>query len=152
LTDKPTRRDFGSKVAFGSFWAAIATASVGVAKLLMPNVTPEASTRVKLGHPEEFPSGTSKVFADRNLFVFSDDEGIWAISAVCTHLGCVVSRLPDGQFDCPCHGSRFNASGKAFSGPAPRGLDWLAIRRAPNGILYADTALQVPSGTVWRRA
>jgi cytochrome b6-f complex iron-sulfur subunit len=152
LTDKLTRRDLAGRLAFGSFWAATGAALVGMVKLLMPAVMPEASTRVKLGHPDEYPPGTTKVFADKNLFVFSEPDGMYAISAICPHLGCIVSPLPEGQFDCPCHGSKFNARGEVFTGPSPRGLDWLEIHRAPNGILYADTASNVPMGTKWRRS
>lgn len=45
-----------------------------------------------------------------------------AFSAICTHMGCVVA--PSGkQFDCPCHGSEFNAStGDVIRGPATRPL------------------------------
>jgi cytochrome b6-f complex iron-sulfur subunit len=151
LNSKLTRRDLAEKLAFGSFWAAASASLLGIVKLLMPAVMPDAATRTKLGHPEEFPPGTTRIFEDKNLFVFSDDDGIYAISAICTHLGCIVTPLPGGQFNCPCHGSKFNARGEAFAGPAPRGLDWIEIRRAPNGVLYADIASTVSPGTMWRR-
>ena len=149
---KLTRRDFAGRFAFGSFLAASGTAFLGMVKLLIPAVMPDAATRMKLGHPKEYPPGTSRIFPEKNIFVFSEDDGLYAISAVCTHLGCIVKRLDDGQFDCPCHGSKFNLRGETFSGPAPRGLDWIEIRQAPNGLLYADTAVTVPLGTKWRRA
>jgi cytochrome b6-f complex iron-sulfur subunit len=152
LNDKLTRRDFTERLAWGSFWAAAASSIVGMVKLLMPAVMPDAATRMKLGHPEELPPGTTRLFEDKNVFVFSESDGIYAISAICTHLGCIVSRLPDGQFDCPCHGSKFNTQGEVFAGPAPRGLDWIEVRQAPNGVLYADTASTVPPGTKWSRA
>jgi len=149
---KLTRRDFTERLAFGSFWAAAVSSLAGMAKLLMPAVMPDAATRVKLGYPEELPLGTARLFEDKNLFVFSGADGIYAISAICTHLGCIVSRSPDGQFDCPCHGTKFNARGEVFAGPAPRGLEWLEISQAPNGALYADTSSVVPPGTKWSQA
>lgn len=149
MNDKLTRRDLGERLAFGSFWGAIVGAVLGMGKLLMPAVTPEASTRVKLGYPDELPPGTNMIVAEKNLFVASEPDGIYAMSTVCPHLGCIVSRLPGGEFDCPCHGSKFNAAGEVFAGPSPSGLPWVEIRRAPNGVLYADTAATVPSGTKW---
>jgi Rieske Fe-S protein len=49
-----------------------------------------------------------------------DDEGLLhAVSAVCTHLGCLVNFNPsERSWDCPCHGSRFDADGAVLEGPA----------------------------------
>ncbi|MEO1621737.1 MAG: Rieske 2Fe-2S domain-containing protein [Cyanobacteria bacterium J06632_3] len=47
-----------------------------------------------------------------------------AISAVCTHLGCIVGWDADArEFACPCHGSRFDADGAVTRGPAGRSLE-----------------------------
>ncbi len=58
---------------------------------------------------------------------FRDDDGsIRAVSAVCTHLGCLVSFNPaERSWDCPCHGSRFDLDGAVLEGPA---VDDLAPR------------------------
>jgi len=51
-----------------------------------------------------------------------------ALSAVCTHLGCVVQwQEGKGEFLCPCHGGRFSSAGVVLGGPPPRPLESLPI-------------------------
>ncbi len=58
------------------------------------------------------------------LAVYKDDHGqLHAVSAVCTHMGCIVGwNNKDKTWDCPCHGSRYNKDGKVIHGPAPKDL------------------------------
>jgi cytochrome b6-f complex iron-sulfur subunit len=86
---------------------------------------------------------------EANFFVFRDEQGIYAISGVCTHLGCSVGRSPEG-FACPCHGSRFADSGDVTRGPAPRALPWLEVGRAADGQLVVYAENEVPAGTRFR--
>jgi Rieske Fe-S protein len=52
--------------------------------------------------------------------VYRDEQGaVHERSAVCMHLGCIVAWNADEKtWDCPCHGSRYDAFGKVISGPA----------------------------------
>merc|ERR1711998_578504 len=62
---------------------------------------------------------------DPTYIVVSNDGDIgnYGINAVCTHLGCVVPyNSVDKQFQCPCHGSRYDSTGKVVRGPAPLSL------------------------------
>ena len=54
-----------------------------------------------------------------------DDDGVvHAVSARCTHLGCIVSwNDAERSWDCPCHGSRFAVDGSVLEGPAVHDLD-----------------------------
>jgi len=56
---------------------------------------------------------------------YRDDEGaLHTFSHVCTHLGCHVRwNAAEKSFDCPCHGSRFDTSGRVIQGPAVRDLE-----------------------------
>jgi glycine/D-amino acid oxidase-like deaminating enzyme/nitrite reductase/ring-hydroxylating ferredoxin subunit len=60
----------------------------------------------------------------RPIAVHRDEAGqLHAVSAVCTHMGCVVTwNRAEQSWDCPCHGSRFDASGRVLHGPATRAL------------------------------
>jgi Rieske Fe-S protein len=51
---------------------------------------------------------------------FRDDDGsMQTVSAVCTHLGCLVTfNSAERSWDCPCHGSRFAVDGRVIEGPA----------------------------------
>jgi len=59
------------------------------------------------------------------IAVYRDPEGAFhECSAVCTHLGCIVSwNSTEQSWDCPCHGSRFDTTGKLLRGPASEDLE-----------------------------
>jgi cytochrome b6-f complex iron-sulfur subunit len=66
-------------------------------------------------------------------------EGFYAVSAVCTHLGCVTQWKPDAEMiACPCHGSKFKADGTKIEGPAPRPLPHFSISLTADGELLVD--------------
>ena len=57
--------------------------------------------------------------------VYRDEAGdLHAVSARCTHLGCLV-RFNDAElaWECPCHGSRFAVDGSVIQGPANKPLE-----------------------------
>ena len=89
-------------------------------------------TRDRLTKPQATPvseieSGQAKVISvdGRRVAAYRDSEGaLHAVSAVCTHRGCVVDwNAVERSWDCPCHGSRFDPDGHVLQGPAQRELD-----------------------------
>ncbi len=56
---------------------------------------------------------------------YRDEDGtVTLLSPVCTHLGCLVNwNSAEASWDCPCHGSRFTATGKVIGGPAEKPLE-----------------------------
>ena len=98
--------------------------------------------RIALGDPRQFPVDTYTFMEEKNLFVYRDHEGIKAVSAVCTHLGCILEKSTDG-FECPCHGSCYNSQGEVLSGPAPRNLSWYRVSRAADGKIVIDPGTTV---------
>jgi glycine/D-amino acid oxidase-like deaminating enzyme/nitrite reductase/ring-hydroxylating ferredoxin subunit len=81
----------------------------------------------EVGDAGEIAHGEGAILRDglHKLAVFRDEQGaLHAHSAICPHLGCAVRwNGVEGTFDCPCHGSRFDArDGHVINGPANRGL------------------------------
>jgi Rieske Fe-S protein len=60
----------------------------------------------------------------QRIGVSRDARGkLHCVSAICTHLGCQLSfNTAEESWDCPCHGSRFDAEGAVLNGPATRPL------------------------------
>ena len=132
------RRDF---LGLAAAWSAIATvilALFGALRLPIPWAFPESSRRVKLGRLSSFQGVAVTPLPKERLWVFADDKGVYAISAVCTHLGCVVARQENGSFFCPCHGSKFDAAGQVVKGPAPKALAHFELSVSPDGQLVVD--------------
>jgi menaquinol-cytochrome c reductase iron-sulfur subunit len=153
------RRDFLMKLGIGAGVAGLATQAAASLRSLVPNVSYDAPTTVKLGLPAEFPDGL-KFLPDERLFVFRQGNVFHAVSAVCTHLGCTVraealsqpvEKVVEGaplhlthRFLCPCHGSRYGGDGTNESGPAPRPLAWFHLEvSADDGQLVVDLAREV---------
>lgn len=71
---------------------------------------------------EELKPGQGAIMREglSKIAVFRDDMGkIHRRSAVCPHLGCVVSwNACERTWDCPCHGSKYTAEGRVYNGPA----------------------------------
>jgi Rieske Fe-S protein len=84
----------------------------------------EHATGTVLAAAADIPVGGGKIFAAQKVVVTQPAKGSYrAFSAVCTHVGCLVSEVSDGTIDCPCHGSEFAISdGAVVTGPAPSPL------------------------------
>ena len=77
---------------------------------------------------------------DDGFFVIRREDGeVVALSAVCTHKGCLVSPEADGSFKCFCHGSLFSPQGKVLKGPAERDLPRLAMKLDETRRVLVDT-------------
>jgi cytochrome b6-f complex iron-sulfur subunit len=105
--------------------------------------SPSKKFRVSL--PESLAEGVPYIPPGRSVALFRDAKGIYAVSLVCTHLGCIVKPAGD-SFDCPCHGSRFAADGSVQKGPAPRPLPWFKVT-GKGGNYVVDEEAVVPKGT-----
>lgn len=84
---------------------------------------------------EEIAPGDAAIVstAEADIAAFRDEDGqLHAVSAVCTHMGCVVGwNRTDRTWDCPCHGSRFLLTGEVLNGPAVSPLQRMQNRPVP---------------------
>ena len=89
----------------------------------------------EVGSAREIPAGEGAILREggRKLAVYRDDEGgLHALSATCTHLGCVVSwNSAEKSWDCPCHASRFDVNGEVLHGPAMKALQAVLLDGGP---------------------
>ncbi|MFH1762133.1 MAG: Rieske (2Fe-2S) protein [bacterium] len=75
------------------------------------------------------------------FFISRDNEGLYAMSNKCTHLGCRVKQQ-DNVLLCPCHKSSFSLQGIPLSGPAKRPLAYYRIYEGMDNLLFVDKNLK----------
>lgn len=125
-----SRRKFLS-TALGAVVAVFsASALVPLFRFLWPPANkPGGKSRV--GIPlEEMLVGQSRVIAleGEPVLVIREENRAVALSATCTHLGCLVRYRGEGVLSCPCHESIFDMSGNVRGGVAPRPLASYPVR------------------------
>jgi Rieske Fe-S protein len=171
-----TRRSFLAMAGWLGFLVASAIALFQSVKFIQPNATYEDPPAFKpdgaLALPASYAVGDTKVIIEKRVVINRDPDGFYAISLICTHLGCTpryfqdvtsdlvnagtaISKDPDtGQlatksnpalpgFKCPCHGSRYFRDADNFFGPAPRPMDRVHIELAADGKLFIDRSIVV---------
>lgn len=75
------------------------------------------------------------------LFLVSSGETLTVLSATCSHLGCLVNYHKEKrEFVCPCHGGRYDLSGKNIAGPPPAPLSSLPYRIEQGMVMVGITA------------
>ena len=139
-----SRRYFLELVGAGAIGISAVGALVLTGNYLSPNVVKEPPTRFKIGTPEQYPPGSITLDKEQKVFIVRAKEGnFYALSAVCTHLGCITNwKQEEDAIACPCHGSRFAKDGRKVAGPAPRSLPRFAMT-LEEGQLVVDKSIVV---------
>ena len=131
-------------LAWTGFAGATAVGLTATVRFLFPNVILEPPTRFKAGDPSTYSLGVDERWKEKfGVWIVRDTNSIYALVAVCVHLGCTPNWLAaQNKFKCPCHGSGYYVSGINFEGPAPRPLE-----RAEIGISGEDGQIIVDKAT-----
>ncbi len=140
-----SRRNFFSIAGWAAFFVFIATSTIASLRMMFPRILYEPPSAFKAGFPDDYLVGeVSEKYKDEfRVWIVRESEGFYALSAICTHLGCTPRWLSsESKFKCPCHGSGFRMSGINFEGPAPRPLERLKISLADDGQLLIDRKIK----------
>jgi cytochrome b6-f complex iron-sulfur subunit len=148
-----SRREFiaaGSAVALMGLGGAVGGGALF--KYMFPTVTYGAPAKFLIPIDDLPEIGDELLFEEMKTIVRRHSETeIAAISLVCTHLGCTVSRIETG-FLCPCHGSQYDGDGNVVGGPAPKTLPWKEVKKVPGDQLEVNTGIDVPEYTYFKFA
>jgi len=142
IKGKTSRRQFNwLALAWTFFTASAAAGMTAMGRFMFPNVLTEPPSTFKVGFPADFAIGVVDTrFKERyRVWIVRNEESIYALSTICTHLGCTPNWLEgENKFKCPCHGSGFYMTGINFEGPAPRPLERHRIVLADDGQVLID--------------
>jgi cytochrome b6-f complex iron-sulfur subunit len=128
MGNKPLdRRRFLTLLAQGSVATAVIAAIGQVIRFLSYEPPSSVSNILPVGQPDSFLPNSFMYVAGARVYVGRDGNGLYAIDAVCTHLGCLVELAEEDGFVCPCHDSRFDAQGRPQAGPATKPLRYLHL-------------------------
>ncbi len=128
--DKKGRRQFLGLCLGGLATGAFAGVAYPVYRYLSP-ISDQGVAGKLVIHGSELAGDGAKFFqyaGSSAVLVRSVGGDLIALSAVCTHLGCIVQWHKESQeFICPCHAGRYSADGAVVSGPPPKPLPRLPI-------------------------
>lgn len=130
--EKIPRRSFFNYLLGGSVLAILASILYPAIKFIMPPKVPEASqSNVSAAKVGELTPNSYKIFrmgTKPGILIHTENGKFIAMSAVCTHLGCIVQYRPDMQHIwCACHNGHFDLNGKVISGPPPLPLETFQV-------------------------
>ena len=144
-----TRRSFLDWLIGGSLFATLSGVfATAVAFLLPPaGATGSSEEFIKVAATDELPPKAHKkvIYHGKPVYLINTGSEYIALSAICTHLGCIVhmkgdaaacqQEMPPDVIHCVCHAGVFDVHGNVVSGPPPRPLPRYRLRITGN-IIY----------------
>jgi len=137
-----TRRHFFLNLVSGLL-VAISGAAIlySVFRFLSPSQDGAAGSFVEIDESEITP-GEAYFFKFKNkpAVILQQDGEYHVLSAVCTHLGCIVKWKDDVKvLECPCHAGQYGLDGKVIAGPPPEPLPLIQHSSADGKLLIGET-------------
>ena len=139
--DQGTRRRLLSFLGWGSFASFCGGVTIGSLRFFFPRILYEPSQQFIAGKPEDYQVGevSTRMKKEQRVWMIRDEQGIYALISICTHLGCTPIWHPaENRIKCPCHGSNFLVDGQNVAGPAPSPLFRAAISLDLAGNIVVD--------------
>jgi cytochrome b6-f complex iron-sulfur subunit len=164
-----TRRQFFNRALAASFGAYLLILGIELLAFMWPKLKGGFGADVRAGEVNDLIAATRTpdggvipaFIPEARAYVVPVDEdnlssqfagkglaagGLMALYQKCVHLGCRVPWCAPSQgFECPCHGSKYDAYGEYFGGPAPRNLDRFTVE-VVDGVFVIHTGeiIQTP--------
>jgi len=137
MDNNSSRRTFLGACLGGLGVIAAAAVSWPLFRYLAPRPGSEDAGKIVIPD-KDVREGEAKFFeyaGSAAVLIRKREGGLVALSAVCTHLGCIVQWEKDKQdFLCPCHAGHFSADGDVTAGPPPKPLKKLPFTVAGGNI------------------
>lgn len=140
-----SRRDFFGRMGWAGFGLVSLSTLLAGLRSAFPRVLFKPDTTFKAGYIEDYGIGevNARFKREFRVWMVRQEEGLYAIYAKCTHLGCTPRWLKaESKFKCPCHGSGFYKSGVNFEGPAPRPLERVRVVLNEEGEIVVDVGVK----------
>ena len=151
VTNDASRRDFLNQITVGALGITGLGSFAITYQYLSPNVLFEPAAQFRAGTPDLYPMHSVTYLQEQQVYIVRMPEGFYAVSAVCTHLGCLTQWKSEVEMiACPCHGSKFKPDGTKIEGPAPRPLPHFAISLTADGELLVDKLQNIKSSQALR--
>ncbi len=111
----------------------------GLVRFFSYQPDPKPPSEFDLGPASEYPPGAHTELPWIPAVLYNKHDQFVAYSLICSHLGCTVELDEEGNFVCPCHGSRYASDGRVLQGPAQKALRQLRVEVEEDGSLKLFT-------------
>lgn len=98
----------------------------GLIRFLSFEMDPAPPSQYDLGSAGDYPPGSRTLLMHIPAVLIHTNNGYLALSLVCTHLGCTIEQKED-EYECPCHGSKYDGKGYVIKGPSNAPLKQLRV-------------------------